>query len=60
MNCKDSNGTNLSINDAIMYIDNNGREWEGTITNLLATNKIEISCEVGNIIVDASTTFFLP
>lgn len=60
MNCKDSNGTILSINDAVMYIDNDGREWEGTITNLLANNKIEMSCEVGDIIVDASMTFFLP
>ena len=60
MNCKDSNGTNLSIYDAIMYIDNKGNEYEGIITKLLTNNKIEISCEVGNIIVDASTTFFLP
>ena len=60
MNCKDSNGTNLSINDAIMYIDNKGNEYEGIITKLLTNNKIEVSCEVGNIIVDASTTFFLP
>lgn len=60
MACKDSNGTELSVNDAVMYIDENGEEWEGMITELLADNKVKISCETGELIIDAAMTFQLP
>lgn len=60
MICVDSNGTKLSINDAVMYIDSNGGEWEGTVTDLMSDNKIKISCETGDIIVDAAMVFVLP
>lgn len=60
MICIDSNGTKLSINDAVMYIDSNGGEWEGTVTDLMGDNKIKISCETGDIIVDAAMAFALP
>lgn len=59
MACKDSNGTELSVNDAVMYIDENGGEWEGMITELLADNKVKISCETGELIIDAAMTFQL-
>lgn len=60
MTCKDSNGTELAVNDAVMYIDENGGEWEGMITELLADNKVKISCETDELIVDAAMTFQLP
>lgn len=58
--CKDSNNTVLSVGDAVMYIDNNGREFEGTIIALLKNNKIKIDCETGPMIVDAAYAFILP
>lgn len=60
MTCKDSNGTELAVNDAVMYIDENGGEWEGMIVELLANNKVKISCETGELIIDAAMTFQLP
>lgn len=60
MICMDSNKTRLSVNDAVMHIDSNGGEWEGTVTDLMGDNKIKISCETGDIIVDAAMAFILP
>ena len=58
--CKDANNTVLSVGDAVMYIDNNGGEFEGTVTALLENNKIKIDCETGLMIIDASMAFVLP
>ena len=58
--CKDANNTVLSVGNAVMYIDNNGGEFEGTVTALLENNKIKIDCETGLMIIDASMTFVLP
>ena len=58
--CKDANNTVLSVGDAVMYIDNNGGEFEGTVTALLENNKIKINCETGLMIIDASMAFVLP
>lgn len=60
MICVDSNGTKLSVNDAVMYIDSNGGEWKGTVIELIDDNKIKISCETGDIIIDAAMVFVLP
>lgn len=60
MTCKDSNGTELSVNDAVMYIDCEGNEFEGMVTELLDYNKIKIDCEDGELIVNAAMTFRLP
>lgn len=58
--CKDANNTVLSVGDAVMYIDNNGGEFEGTVTALLENNKIKIDCETGLMSIDASMAFVLP
>ena len=58
--CKDANNTVLSVGDAVMYIDNNGGEFEGTIIALLENNKIKIDCETGLMIVDEALAFILP
>ena len=58
--CKDANNTVLSVGDAVMYIDNNDGEFEGTVTALLENNKIKIDCETGLMIIDASKAFVLP
>lgn len=56
----DYNETELQINDAVMYIDNNGGEFEGVIKRILDNNKIEIETDdIGFMIVDASLTFVL-
>lgn len=60
MSCKDANNTALSVGNAVMYIDHNGGEFEGTVTALLENNKIRIDCETGSMTVDASMTFVLP
>ena len=60
MTCKDSNGTELLVSDAVMYIDCKGNEIEGMVTELLDGNKIKIDCEDGEIIIDAAMTFQLP
>ena len=39
---KDINGTDLAINNTVMYTDNKEREFEGKIIKFLEDNKIEI------------------
>lgn len=48
---KDINGIKININDKVMYIDPEGREYEGIITNIIDTDKINIHYESGFIIV---------
>ena len=58
--CKDSNGSILSVDDEIMYIDENGCEFEGTIIKLLNDNKLRFEYEGGVMTINASSCFILP
>ena len=51
---KDINGTDLAINNTVMYTDNKEREFEGKIIKFLEDNKIEIKYGDGFLIVKAS------
>lgn len=59
MKAFDHNGTELSIHDAVMCI-NNGTENEGIVIEILPNNHIKIDGENGIITVNASDTFWLP
>lgn len=56
---KDINGTDLAINNTVMYTDNKEREFEGKIIKFLEDNKIEIKYGDGFLIVKASEVLLL-
>ena len=56
---KDINGTDLAINNTVMYTDNKEREFEGKIIKFLEDNKIEIKYGDGFLIVKASEDLLL-
>lgn len=56
---KDINGTDLAINNTVMYTDSKEREFEGKIMKFLEDNKIEIKYGDGFLIVKASEVLLL-
>ena len=56
--CYDSNGTELSVNDAVMYVDGS-KELEGCIAKLLPNNQVIIDTEIGGFTVDGRDTYYL-
>ena len=56
--CYDGNGTELSVNDAVMYVDGR-KELEGCIARLLPNNQVVIDTEIGGFTVNGKDTYYL-
>jgi hypothetical protein len=56
--CYDSNGTELNVNDTVMYVEGR-KEIEGCIARLLPDNKLVIDTEFGGFTVEGKHTYYL-
>ena len=57
---KDHNGEKIQINDGIMYIDANGKEYEGIVKDFVDDKLIKIECENNTMIVKTKDVYWLP